>query len=138
MQSKITVTLKTTLLLVLLAFSGLAAAKDRDYPDGSGRLYRFISMEQVEVSRGKTITQILTYVGFNGNLDYWLMVFVNPKNEEISMHSGVDVDLNFTKGDKVKVIWELTTLYEAALGDEPYYFWSIVEIENRELSQPNN
>ncbi len=130
MQRKITVTLKTTLLLVLLAFGGFAAAKDRDYPAGSGRLYRFISMEQVEVSRGKTITQILTYVGFNGNHDYWLMLFVNPKNEEISMNIGVDVDLNFTKGEEVKVVWELTTLYEAGDGDAPYYFWSIVGIED--------
>ncbi len=132
MKKTNTVTLIAASLLALFAFRGFAADNDRDYSNGSGYQNRFISMEQVEISRGKTITQILTYVGFNGNYDYWLTVFVNPKNEEITMQTGLDVEHNFTKGETVKVTWELTTLYEAGEGDAPYYFWSIVEIEEIE------
>ena len=129
MGIKKTATQIATLLLFFLVFKGFAADNDRDYLNGDGYQYRFISEEQVEVSQGKAITQILTYVGLNCNLDYLLTVFVNPKNEEISMNTGPDIEQNFSKGEKVKVTWELTTLHEAGAGDAPYYFWSIVEIE---------
>lgn len=118
-----------TLLLVILAFKGFAADNDRDYLNGDGYQYRFISEEQVEVLQGKAVTQILTYVGLNCNLDYLLTNFIYPKNEEISMYTGQDIEHNFSKGDEVIVTWELTTLHEAGEGDAPYYFWSIVEIE---------
>lgn len=129
MEMKEFVILKTTLLLVLLAFRGFAADNDEHYLNGNGYQYRFISMEQVEISRGQTITGILTYIGYNCDFDYDFTVFLNPKNEEIIMRGGPGPEQFFSRGEKVKVIWKLTTLYEAGEGDAPYYFWSIVEIE---------
>lgn len=127
MGKKKPVTRRTILLLILLAFNSFAV--DTDLTEREEYLYRYISREQVEISLGQTLTQTMTYVEFNGNLDYWLTAFMNPKNEKIVMHTGLYIEDVFTKGEQVKVVWEIVTLSEAGLGEVPYYFWSLVEME---------
>ena len=122
-----TVTLVATLLLVLSAFKGFATDSDEEYLNEIK--YRYISIEQVEESRGKTVTEIFTFIEYNSDNDYDFTVLKNSKNETISMTGGPGPEHNFTQGEKVKVIRELTTLYEAGEGDAPYYYWSIVDFK---------
>ena len=124
---KKTVTLIATLLLVLSAFKGFATDNDEEYLNEIK--YRYISIEEVEKSKGKTVTEIFTFIEYNSDNDYGFTTLKNPKNETVSMTGGPGPEHNFTKGEKVKVIRELTTLYEAGEGDAPYYYWSIVDIK---------
>ena len=160
MKVKIPPTQIRSLLLVLLAFRGFAIdndlnekwepqyeSRESDYESGDFLyqypsrefLYRFISREQVEVSQGTTITHILTYHDCIYYADYSFAVFTNPKNEEIYMNIGPNLDeffswsdtnyTDFTIGEEVEVTWELVTLSCAGSGEVPYYFWSMVNIE---------
>ena len=128
-----TVILIATSLLILFSFKGFATDSDEKYLNEIK--YRYISIEQVEKSKGKTTTEIFTFIEYNSDGDYDFTVLKNPNNETISMNGGPGAEHTFSKGEKVKVTWELTTLYEAGEGDAPYYYWSIVEIKKIKITQ---
>lgn len=99
---------------------------------GADFLYKDVSEELVVKHKGEILTDVLTFVGFNDNYDYWFAEFENIEGESLAMSVHSDdlaVQLaSYKQGQAVTVKWKLGLLYEAGEGDAPYYYWRLISI----------